>query len=73
MFDDNICIAAAQQQNKIPDFKLKLSRSPDSLETRLIQANIIIRSTLDSPVVSSAYRFKDKLLARQVEMQELIR
>ena len=29
-------------------------------------------STLDSKVVSTAYKFKDKLLARQVEMQQLI-
>ena len=28
--------------------------------------------TLDSKVVSTAYKFKDKLLARQVEMQQLI-
>jgi len=29
-------------------------------------------STLDTKVVSTAYQFKDKLLARQVEMQQLI-
>jgi len=30
-------------------------------------------STLDNEVVSTVYQFKDKLMARQVEMQELIR
>ena len=47
----------APGENKTPDLKQKL----------------LIRSTLDSQVVSTAYKFKDKLLARQVEMQELIR
>ena len=33
----------------------------------------IFSSTLDNQVLSTMYQFKDKLLARQVEMQELIR
>ena len=44
------------------------------LSTRSRLFNIYIRSTLDtSQLVSSAHNFKDKLLARQVEMRELIR
>ena len=44
------------------------------LSTRTRLLNIYFRSTLDtSHLVSSAHNFKDKLLARQVEMRELIR
>ena len=51
-------------------FKIFLMRIA-AIPVRLIIFGL--RSTLDSQVVSTAYKFKDKLLARQVEMQELIR